>query len=171
MRGLRRAWARRIPLPSPSGLAKPSTPTIRVPRLAAPLPIDGDLESGEGWDLHPDGRHSRDGLGCDRRPPRCQRRHPAGLSRQRALSSGHQLRRRPSFHQPVVRHYQQDGIELCINGFLPGFKFDITRTSDAGPIVIRQRYYYQDLDFLVPPSHAPRTITVLKDARDVPTAG
>ena len=74
----------------------------------------------------------------------------------------------PSFHQPVVRHHQQDGIEFCINGFLPGFKFDVTRTSDAGPIVIRQRFYFQNLDFLIPPDHAPRTVKVLANARDVP---
>jgi hypothetical protein len=74
----------------------------------------------------------------------------------------------PTFHQPVVRHHQQDGVELCINGFLPGFKFDITRTGDAGPIVIRQRFTVPNLDLLIPPAHAPRIIQVLKDARDVP---
>ena len=77
----------------------------------------------------------------------------------------------PSFHQPVVRRHQQDGIEFCINGFLPGFKFDITQTSDAGPIVIRQRFYFNNLDFLIPSGHAPRVVKVLPDARDVPERG
>ena len=158
-----------LPAPPPPVLAKPSTPTIRVPRLAAPLPIDGDLEKWRKAGVAPQmivtpetASGAIDG--------------PLDVSAVIRLAyHGNALYLQvlsfddvPSFHQPVVRHYQQDGIELCINGFLPGFKFDITRTSDAGPIVIRQRFYYQNLDFLIPPSHAPRTVKVLKDARDVP---
>ncbi len=158
-----------LPAPPPQVLAKPSTPTIRVPRLAAPLPIDGDLEKWRKAGVTPQmivtpetASGAIDG--------------PLDVSAVIRLAyHGNALYLQvlsfddvPSFHQPVVRHYQQDGIELCINGFLPGFKFDITRTSDAGPIVIRQRFFNQDLDFLIPPSHAPRTVKVLKDARDVP---
>ena len=77
----------------------------------------------------------------------------------------------PSFHQPTERHYKQDGVEFCINGFHKGFKFDLSRTTDAGPIVYRNRFYFQKLDWLIPATHAPRVVKVLKDAKDVTERG
>ena len=74
-----------------------------------------------------------------------------------------------SFHQDVSRHYKQDGVEMCLNGFQAGFKFDATdhdrrraRSSSAN------RFFFQKLDWAMPESHAPRSIKVLDDARDVP---
>jgi hypothetical protein len=158
-----------LPAPPPPVPAKPSTPTIRVPRLAAALPIDGDLEKWRKAGVAPQvivtpetATGAIDGP-LDVSAVIRLAYHGSALYLQ-VLSFDDV----PSFHQPVVRHDQQDGIELCINGFLPGFKFDITRTSDAGPIVIRQRLYYPNLDLRIPPSHAPRSVTILKDARDVP---
>jgi hypothetical protein len=158
-------------LPAPAGpaLAKPRAPTIRVPHLTTDLPIDGDLAKWRKAGVAPQlvvtpetAAGAIDGpLDVSAVIRLAYRGNALYLQ---ALSFDDV----PSFHQPVVRHDQQDGIELCINGFLPGFKFDITSTNDAGPIVIRQRFYYQNLDFLIPPGHAPRSIKVLKDARDVP---
>jgi hypothetical protein len=154
------------PAPTP---AKPATPTVRVPRLAAALPIDGDLEKWRKAGVVPQliitpetAAGAIDG--------------PKDVSAVIRLAyHGNALYLQvltfddvPSFHQPVVRHHQQDGVEFCINGFLPGFKFDLTRTTDAGPIVIRQRFHLNKFDFLVPPDHAPRLVEVLPDARDVP---
>ena len=74
----------------------------------------------------------------------------------------------PVYHQTVERHHQQDGVEIILNGFASGFKFDATITTDAGPIVIRQRFYFKNLDKLLTPEHCPRVIKVLKNARGVP---
>ena len=70
--------------------------------------------------------------------------------------------------QPLERHYLQDCVEMCFNGFGPGFKFDITHTVDQGDIVYRQRFFFNKLDLLIPAEHAPRVIKVLDNARDVP---
>ena len=72
-----------------------------------------------------------------------------------------------SFHQPVDRHYKQDGVEMCLNGFLTGFKFDATQTTDAGLVVMRNRFFFQKLDWTMPEGHAPRSMKVLDDARGV----
>jgi hypothetical protein len=75
--------------------------------------------------------------------------------------------RNPVFFQPVSRHYMQDCIEMCINGFGPGFKFDISKTTDTGDIIIRERFYYTKLAKLLPAGHAPRVIKILDNAKDV----
>jgi hypothetical protein len=72
-----------------------------------------------------------------------------------------------TFHQPVERHFLQDGVEMCVNGFGEGFKFDVTRTTSHGDIIIRQRFYDHKLEQLLPAAHAPRVVKVLDNARDV----
>jgi hypothetical protein len=158
-------------LSAPPGqvLARPRAPTIRIPRLAADLPIDGNLDKWRTAGIAPQivvtpetAAGAVDGPLDVSAVVRLAYRGDALYLQALVFDDV------PSFHQPVTRHDRQDGLELCINGFLPGFRFDITRTIDAGPIVLRQRYYYQNLDFLIPPSDASRIIQVLKDARGVP---
>jgi hypothetical protein len=74
----------------------------------------------------------------------------------------------PAFFQPRDRHYLQDCVEMAINGFGHGFKFDITRTSEDGDMILRQRFFANKLEMLVPAGHAPRVIKVLDNARAVP---
>ena len=61
-----------------------------------------------------------------------------------------------SFHQDVDRHYKQDGVEMCLNGFLTGFKFDATVTTDAGPDGPPQSVLLTEADLVAARGHAPR---------------
>jgi hypothetical protein len=158
-----------LPPPPAPAPARPAPPTVRVPRLGTDLPIDGSLEKWRAAGIAPQvvvtpetATGAIDGPGDTSAVIRLAYRGNSLYLQVLTFDDA------PTFHQPVVRHHQQDGVELCINGFLPGFKFDITRTSDAGPIVLRQRFTVPNLDLLIPPEHAPRIIKVLKDARDVP---
>jgi hypothetical protein len=56
---------------------------------------------------------------------------------------------------------------MCINGFGPGFKFDISKTTDAGDMIIRQRFYFTKLERLLSNQNAPRIIKILDNAKDV----
>jgi hypothetical protein len=49
-----------------------------------------------------------------------------------------------------------------------GFKSDATITTDSGPTVHRNRFYFKNMDWVMPASQAPRSIRVLESARDVP---
>lgn len=156
------------PAPAPRVSTRPPRPIVRIPRLASPLPIDGDLAK---WRkavpkpqivITPESSSGRiDG------PRDC-------TAVVRLAYRGDDLYAQflifddvVSFHQDMNRHYKQDGIEMCLNGFLSGFKFDATVTTDAGPIVHRNRFYFQNVAWAMPESHVPRVMKVLDDARDV----
>ena len=57
---------------------------------------------------------------------------------------------------------------MALNGFFDGFQFSISRFTDTGSSIIRRRFYFGKLDLLVPSDHAPRSIEVLPNAKDVP---
>ncbi len=154
---------------STASKARPATPTVRIPRLDAPLAIDGDLAKWRRAGIAPQVIITPDTAG-------------GGIDGPRDVSCLVRLAYRgddlyaqfltfddvPVFHQTLERHYKQDGVEMILNGFARGFKFDATITTDAGPIVLRQRFYLKKLDKLLTTPHCPRVIKVLKDARDVP---
>lgn len=151
--------------------ARPATPSIRVPHLAADLPIDGELEKWRKAGIAPQIIVTPETAA-------------GAIDGPRDVSALIRLARRgnalylqvltfddvPSFPQPVARRHRQDGVEFRINGSgsLPGSRFDITRTVDAGPVVLREHFDSNAPDFLVPPAHAPRVVKVLPNARDLP---
>jgi Right handed beta helix region len=152
--------------------AKPAPPIVRIPRLARPLAIDGDPSKWRQAGIVPQVIITPETATGAIDGPR-----DAGAVVRLAYRD-HDLYLQfltfddaPAFHQPMARHPLQDGVEFSINGFMSGFKFDVTQTADAGPIVFRSRFSQTDLDLLVPPEHAPRVIKVLDDARAVPERG
>jgi len=162
-----------LPAPDP-GLAteRPATPVVMLPRLQAPLPIDGDLEKWRTAGITPNIIITPDTAvdGID-----------GPLDASAVIRMAYQgtdlyvqiLRfdENPVFFQPVSRHYMQDCVEMCINGFGPGFKFDISKTIDAGDMIIRERFFYTKLAKLLTADHAPRMVKILDSARDVSERG
>jgi hypothetical protein len=71
-----------------------------------------------------------------------------------------------TFHQTAEKMYQQDGIEMAINGFMEGFKFNVAITADKGPVVFRNKFVAK-ADRLYTPEQVPRSIRVLDNAKDV----
>jgi len=72
-----------------------------------------------------------------------------------------------TMHQPLAKHYLQDSVECCINGFLHGFKFNVTRTQEHGDTVFRDRFYHTEFNRVFTPAEVPRSIRVLDDAAEV----
>ncbi len=158
-----------LPSPPPYVSTRPAQPVVRIPKLDRPMPIDGGLEK---WRtavpkpqivVTPESSYGKiDG------PKDCS-------AVVRLAYQGEDLYVQflifddvVSFHQDVSRHYKQDGVEMCLNGFQAGFKFDASVTTDAGPLVLRNRFFFQKLNWAMPESQVPRVMKVLDHARDVP---
>lgn len=72
-----------------------------------------------------------------------------------------------TFHQPLSQMYQQDGIEMGLNSFMQGFKYNIAITTDHGPTVFRNRFVVGALDRIYSNEEVPRSIKVLDNAQAV----
>jgi hypothetical protein len=57
-------------------------------------------------------------------------------------------------------------MEMAINGFMQGFKFNVAITADQGPVVFRNRFGVK-ADRLYTNERVPRSIRVLDGAGDV----
>ena len=73
-----------------------------------------------------------------------------------------------TFHQPVSKSHLQDSVEIMLNGFFEGFQWSVSEFTDAGPAMIRRRFFANHLQELTDARHAPRSIKVLDNAKDVP---
>ena len=131
------------------------------PPLAAPLPIDGDLAKWREAGIAPQIIVTPEtAFGGDRRPrDDCSAVVRLAYRGQDLYAQFLVFDDVVSFHQPVAKHYQQDGVEICLNGFLPGFKFDASVVTDAGPSILRHRFFFANLTRRSPeacPTHHPR---------------
>ena len=72
-----------------------------------------------------------------------------------------------TMHQLFEKLYQQDGIEIGLNGFMQGFKFNVSVATDKGPVVHRNKFVVQSADRIFTPEQAPRSIKTLEHAKDV----
>jgi hypothetical protein len=149
-------------------IRRPAPPKVRIPKLADALPIDGDLDKWRRLRLTPQIVVTTDtgGTGIDGPADCCAvirlAYHGDDLYAQFLVFDDV-----VSFHQTNAKHFMQDGVEICLNGFMPGFKFDVSMLTDTGPTVWRNRFYYANLGLALPESHAPRVIKVLDNARAV----
>lgn len=159
-----------LPAPDPKlAIERPAPPVVILPQLKAPLPIDGDLAKWRTAGIAPNIIITPDTAVAGIDGPL----DASAVVRMAYFGTDLYVQvlrfdENPVFFQPVSRHYVQPCIEMAINGFGPGFKFDITKTTDAGDIIIRQRFFFQKYELLVPPDHAPRVIKILDNAQDVP---
>ena len=69
---------------------------------------------------------------------------------------------------PVGEYYLQDGVELAINSFISGFKFNVSQVKDLGDIILRDRFYNTPPSKLLDPVKAPRKITAYENAQAFP---
>jgi len=67
------------------------------------------------------------------------------------------------FHQNAELMYRQDGLEVAINGFMEGFKFNVGKTVDRGETLLRNRFAVGKLDRYLEPELAPRSVRVIED--------
>jgi hypothetical protein len=165
------AAARRLAFTKPRAFelrSRTAPPKVVVRKLRAPLPIDGDLKKWRDAGITPQiliapatASGSIDG--------------PKDASAVVRLAyEGSNLYVQVlrfddvvTFHQPVSKSHLQDTVEIMINGFYDGFQWSVSRFTDAGPAMVRRRFFANHLEELTPAEHAPRVVKVLDSAMDV----
>jgi len=117
----------------------PPPPRIIVKHLDQPLPVDGDVAKWRKLGVQPIVITPDAAAVCD----------PAGHSAVvRMAWHGEDLYVQAikfdnaiTFHQREPgKHYLQDGIEMAINTFMEGWKFNVTRLAGKGGVVFRDRW-------------------------------
>ncbi len=158
-----------IPTPPAYVPSRHAQPLVKVARLPRPFPIDGGLAKWREARIEPQivvtPEASSGGIDG---PLDCSAVVRLAYEGKDLYAQFLVFDDVVSFHQDVNAHYKQDGVEMCLNGFMTGFKFDASITTDAGPLVLRNRFFYNKLDWIMPETQAPRSMKVLDDARDVP---
>jgi parallel beta-helix repeat protein len=149
-------------------LSRPPAPVLRIPRLAAPLPIDGDLAKWRAAGITPQLLLTPESSAGGVTGPRdCSAVMRLAYHGDRLYVQILRFDDVVTMHHPLNKSYTHDTIEMAINSYASGFKFNITHTLDQGAVIHRQRWWPQNLEWLVPADLAPRRITVLPDARAV----
>jgi len=148
---------------------RPATPQLRIPRLKEALPIDGDLEKWRKAGVVPQiiitPEASAGGIKGPQDASAIIRMAYQGNDLYVQILRFDDV---VTFHQPSAKSYMQDNVEMCINGFMDGFKYMLSPTSDKGLFMPRQRFMggkYAEGE--VSADHAPRVVKVLDDAKSV----
>ncbi len=151
----------------PFAKTTPPPNDVRIPHLASPLPIDGELTKWRKAGITPLAVITPEtGTGIDG-PRDCSAVLRCAWEGSSLYVQSIVFDNRISFHQPLAQMYQQDGIELSINGFMEGFKFNVARTTDQGPTIFRNRFAAPQFDKVLSPENAPRSITIHPDSRAI----
>jgi len=143
-------------------------PSVTVKKLAAPLPIDGDLEKWRKLGLAPQivitpaaaGSKIKGAKDC------------SGVIRLAYEGENLyvQLLRFDDVvvFDPKLAPHLQDSLEMLINGFMYGAQFVIGKFGEDGGAVIRRKRFFVKADLDLPAEVAPRVIQVLDSAAAVP---
>ena len=143
-------------------------PRLMIKKLAAPLPIDGDLEKWHKLGLSPqivitpalgspNIKGAKDCSGVIRLAYEGENLYVQLLRFDDVV-----------MFDPSVGTHLQDSLEMLINGFKkPGFQFSIGKFGPDGSDEVRRRRFFGGMDSLLP-DVAPRIIKVLDNALAVP---
>jgi hypothetical protein len=142
---------------------RPPTPSVLVRKLARPLKIDGDLKKWRALSLAPQIVVSPPGIS----PLDCSALIRTAWEGDNLYFQVLKFDNVVTMHQPLQLHYKQDSTELAlVGGFMGGYKFAITHTTDKGDVIFREQFLCKK-DLLLDPAKAPRVIKVLNNAKDV----
>jgi hypothetical protein len=149
-------------------LGRPAAPRVVVRRLSAPLKIDGDLKKWRTAGITPQILITPVTASGSIKGPK------DASAVVRLAYEGRNLYVQVlrfddvvTFHQPVSKSHLQDTVEIMLNGFMDGFQWSISRFTDAGPAMVRRRFFFGALEERTSAKHAPRVVKVLDDAKAV----
>jgi hypothetical protein len=142
---------------------RPPTPAVLVRKLAGPLKVDGDLKKWRERGIAPQIVVSPPGVS----PLDCSALIRTAWEGDNLYFQVIKFDNVVTMHQPLAAHYKQDSTELAlVGGFMGGYKFAITRTTDKGEVIFREQFLMKK-DLLLDPARAPRVVKVLENAREV----
>ena len=162
-----KALAAMQPRPVPARVEPPSF-EVTIRKLAAPMPIDGDLKKWRAAGIQPQILITPETAGGGVTGPAdisgvVRLAHENGNLYVQVIKFDDVV----TMHQPLAKHYLQDSVELCINSYLAGFKFNVTRTQEHGDTVFRDRFYVTNFNKVYTAEEVPRSIRVLDNASEV----
>ena len=162
-----KALASRPAQPVPARVEPPSF-EVTIKKLAAPLPIDGDLKKWRAAGVQPQILITPETAGGSVTGPAdisgvVRLAHENGSLYVQVIKFDDVV----TMHQPLAKHYLQDSVEFCINSYLAGFKFNVTRTQEYGDTVFRDRFFVTNFNKVYTAAEVPRSIRVLDNAADV----
>ena len=148
-------------------LARSDQPRVTIPKLAAPLTIDGDMAKWRTAGVMPQitilphGGGIKDAVDC------------SALVRL-AYESNNLYVQVIRFDDNIVldspsgQTQCQDTTEMMINGFFDGFQFSVSNYRDSGDSIWRRRFYFGNLAMVLPADHCPTKVTVYDSPKDIP---
>ncbi|MEI6519634.1 MAG: right-handed parallel beta-helix repeat-containing protein [bacterium] len=138
----------------------PPAPRVTIHKIAAALPIDGDMAKWRTLGITPIVMSADD-------PTDNSAVIRLGYVDDALFVQVIKFDNALTFHQSESgRHYQQDGIEFNIGTFWSGWKYNVTRLDWKNDIILRDRFFGESR--LLAPEEAPRNIKILDNAIDVP---
>jgi len=148
--------------------ARAEQPRVTIKKLAAPMPIDGDMEKWRNAGVNPQiAILPNCGTGI-KGPQDCS-------AVVRLAYEGHTLYCQVirfddviTQHQPFEKSYLQDTIEMMVNGFMTGFQFSVGHFTDIGDGIVRRRFFFNKLDMPLSSEHCPAKVTVYDSPKDIP---
>ncbi len=149
----------------------PPPPSVVIKALKAPLPVDGDPEKWRRAGISPQIIITPDtGGGKDPRDNSAIIR--LGYYKDRLYVHVIKFDDVVTMHEPLSKFFMHDTVEMTINTYPSGFKYNVTRTSDHGEVVWRDTWRANwapqlKLNQLLPPDVAPRVIKVLDNAKTI----
>ncbi len=147
---------------------EPPTFEVTIKKLASPLVMDGDLKKWRTAGIQPKILITPETAGGKVSGPAdisgvVRLAHENGNLYVQVIKFDDVV----TMHQPLAKHYLQDSVEFCINSFLHGFKFNVTRTQEHGDTVFRDRFFVTKFNKVYTAAEVPRAIRVLDNAADV----
>lgn len=156
------------PLLLPAKPPAPPTPKVLIRKLAAPLAIDGNLQKWRDAGITPVALVTPESGSADITGPEdCSAIIRLAYYGKDLYVQTLVFDNVVTFHQPLSKMYQQDGVEMSVNSFMEGFKFNIGITSDNGVTVFRNKFVIAAADRIYTPEQVPRVVKVLDSASDV----
>src|SRR5262249_52308951 len=129
--------------PAPEAPKSPAPPVtkVKIARLAAPLPVDGSLEAWRQAIPTPQIIITPEGSSGTTGAADC-----SALVRLAHLDTTLFVQVIKfddvvTMHQPQSLFFKQDGVEMAINSFTNGFKYNVTRVKELGDMILRDRFF------------------------------
>ncbi len=152
-----------------AGKTTAKSPVVKVRKLQAPMPIDGDLVKWRKAGIAPMIVITPEGSAIKGPADTCATVRMAWEG-DNLYVQVLKFDDKVVMYQPASKFYMQDCIEMSINGYtIGGFKYNITRVRDGGDFIFRDRWWGEGkgINKALDPQLAPRKVTVLDNANDV----
>lgn len=152
----------------PVKVATPPTTKVTISRLARPFTIDGDLKKWRDAGIAPTALVTPEtGTANILGPQDCSAVIRLAYEGSDLYVQTIVFDDVATFHQPLSKMYQEDGIEMGLNSFMQGFKFNVAKTTDHGDTVYRNKFVVANMDRIYNAEQVPRSIKVYDNAKDI----